>query len=280
MPPKPVNGTVTGVFTGWGPGRFGSESTVCIKFVPKGRSASASIHAPNSNPKSKTPTPASFVTNVAKTLKVGDGVKINYSSLSGKTWMRSLTRIPAPSKSSVPGQDASDKFTFVGARKVRTSKGVRVTVVARKGSKVWSFAAPIEASASSSGSQSDPGAAASSSSSLLDSISQFSSGDIVAIKYNTVNFKFVLSEISPYMMTAEGKVVKASQRIIKRVKHDTAYIRTGKLSMTLIVPKTSRVGGTDAAELAASLQSLGKQEAVFTYYKKKGAMWIDKITPQ
>jgi len=251
-----------------------------MKFVPKGRSASASIHAPNTNPKSKIPTPASFVTNAAKTLKLGDGVKINYSSLSGKTWMRSLTRIPAPSKSSIPGQDSGDKFTFVGARKVRTSTGVKVTVVARKGSKVWSFAAPVQTATSVSGSQSDPGAVVSSSSSLLDSISQFSSGDIVAIKYNTVGFKFVLNSISPYMMTAEGKVVKASQRIIKRVKHDTAYIRTGKLSMTLIVPRTSRVGGTDSAELASTLQSLGKQEAVFTYYRKKGALWIDKITPQ
>ncbi|MDP7289877.1 MAG: hypothetical protein QGH94_17990 [Phycisphaerae bacterium] len=255
---------------------------MCIKFIPKGRSASASIHAPNTNPKSKTPTPASFVTSAAKTLKLGDGVKINYSSLSGKTWMRSLTRIPAPSKSSIPGQDASDKFTFIGARKVRTSKGVRVTIVARKGSKVWSFATQTQASASysGSGSQSDPGAVVSSSSSLSDKISQFSSGDIVAIKYDTVGFKFVINDISPYMMTAEGKLVKAGQRIIKRVKHDTAYIRTGKLSMTLIVPRTSRVGGTDAAELASTLKSLGAQQALFTYYKKKGAMWIDKITPQ
>ena len=277
MPPKPVNGTVTGIFAGWGPGRFGSESTVCIKIVPKGRSSKVSIHAPNTNSKSRVATPASFVTSAARTLKIGDGVKINYSSLSGKTWMRSLTRIPAPSKSDIPGQSTSDKFTFVGARKTRTSAGTKLTVIARKGSQIWTFGTPLQPRVvpGSSGSESDADAVVSSTSSLLDKVSKFSSGDIVALKYDSVGFKFVLNDISPYKMVATGRVVKAKERIIKRVKHDTAYIRTKKLGITLIVPKTS----PDSEQLASTLKSLGKQEASFTYYRQKGMLWIDKISP-
>jgi len=267
---------------GWGPGRFGKESTVCIKFIPKGRSTKASIHAPNTNSKSRTPTPASFVTRAAKTLKLGDKVKIDFSSLSGKTWMRSLTRIDGAS-TSANGQSAADRFTFVGARKVRTSAGLKITVVARKGSNMWSFQVPIQPlkSPSSSLSRSDPNYRETpTSDSLAEKISRCSSGDVISLQYDTVKFGFLLTDINPYMMTASGKLTRMSERIMRGARHDTAYVHTGKMNLRMIVPKTNRPGGPDVAALSSTLKSLVDSDVTVKYYKRKGILWIDEAVSQ
>jgi hypothetical protein len=194
--------------------------------------------------------------------------------------MTGLTRIPAPSKSTISGQSAADRFTFVGARKTRTSAGIRITVLARKGSNLVSFQTPLEPidSSKNSGSRSD--GTYNASESLSDKIAQFSAGDIVALKYNNRGFQFVLSDINPYLMTATGTLTHTTEKIIRRTAHTTAYLRTGKIKIMLVVPQTNRTGGADAATLTSTLKSLGKQEATFTYYKHKGLMWIAQITPR
>jgi len=254
---------------------------MCIKFIPTGRSTKATLVAPNAKANSPVPAPASFVTSAARGLKLGDSVKIGYTTLGKSTWMTSLARLKTAPVSESTGQSVSEQFVFVGAKKVRSSSGLRVTVVARRGSNMWTFQAPFEPAAeaaSGSGSQSDVGAAvASSSRTLSQKIAEFTAGDVVALKYSTDNFKFVLNDISPYKMIAEGTLARTDERILRGKKYKRAFVKTAKINKVFIVPNMNTADGTDVGSLAASLESMTGQKASFTYYKQRGMMWLDSI---
>ncbi|MCP4378395.1 MAG: hypothetical protein GY794_19745 [bacterium] len=264
---------------GWGTGRDLSRSALVLKFVPKGRSTKASIVAPNTS-KKKTPSPPGFVTNVAKNLKLGDVVRIGYSTLYKRTWMTSLAKLNRPAKPGPNGQVSLDQFIFVSARKIRTSAGLRVSVVARKGSNRWSFLTPLEpVITASSGSQSD-GTHESGPRALSDKIAKFTSGDIVALKYDTVNFRFILTDINPYIISAVGTLTRTDKRTIRGAQYKVAFVRLGKINKTLLVPQVNRLGGTTVSKLTSKLEALGDQKAEFAYYKMGGLMLVDGITPQ
>jgi hypothetical protein len=268
---------------GWGAGRYGTQPAVAIKFVPKGRTSKASIVAPNTKASKGKITPASFAKKAAGYLKLGDGVKIGYTTLSGRTWMTSINRLPSSSTSSIAGQALADQFTFVGARTIRTSAGVSVRVMARKGSSMWTFQSPLETveSSSSSGSRSDGTAEYKPSSrTISQKVKEFKAGDIVAMKYDTVSFKFVLTDISPYKMTATGSMSKLGERTIRSSKHSAAFVKTAKTNLVLHIPRVNRPDGKDVLELAATLKSLTGQQATFMYYKVQGTLWLGDVTPK
>ena len=280
MAPKPVKGSVYGTFVGWGAGSDGKSRTVCVQIIPKGRSSKVSLNVPNSSSKSTKATPVGFVTRVAGSLKLGDTVKIGYSSVAKRIWMTSLSRSgrPSKSKSKSPGADqtASEAFVFVGSRKVRTSAGMRVAVLARKGSNMWTFSVPSEPADTKPKSQSYSRSMETSNSapkkppSLAEQTAAFSPGDIVALGYKTVNYKFVLKSIAPYRMSATGRLTRVGKRSVRGVTYDAVFVRTSKQSLSLVVPLT----------LASTLETLKTGQPVnVTYRKQGGVMWLDEITP-
>lgn len=289
VPPKPVKGSCEGTFVGWGTGSDGKSRTVAIQIVPTGKSSKVSLNVPNST-KGKT-SPVSYVAKVADKLKIGDTVKIGYSSLGGQTWMTSLSPGGSSSKSkSRSGGDtaASEAFTFVSSRKVKTSGGMRVSLVARKGSITWTFQLPAEtpaaADAKTSSYNGDEGTADTESdkpATLSAQVAEFKSGDLVALGYKTVNYKFVLESIAPYRMSATGRLLKKGKRGIRGVIYNAVFIRTAKQSLALIVPTTTAAGSkTNAAELASALETIKEgQQVELTYRKQSGVLWLDGITP-
>ena len=259
--------------------------------IPQGRSSTVSLNVPNSSSKSAKATPAGFVAKVADSLKLGDPIRIGYSSLDRRIWMTSLSRSGGASKSkskSAGGdQNASQAFVFVASRKVRTSAGMGVTVLARKGSNMWTFSLPPEAadtkakpephsrSTETSDSESkQPG-------SLSEQVAAFSPGDIVALGYKTVNYKFVLESIRPYQMSDTGRLVRVGKRSVRGVIHDAAFVKTtSNQSLVLIVGTTTGTGSkTNAAALAETLKTLKIGQLVdISYRKQKGVLWLDEIT--
>ena len=269
---------------GWGSGSYGQQQTVAIQIVPKGKYSKVSLNVPNSSPTSKTATPISSVASLANRLKLGDTVKINYSTLGKQTWMTSVARAGGPSKpgskSAGADQTASEAFVFVASRKMRTSAGMRVAVLARKGSNMWTFSVPDEPGDTKakpqpySRSTDTSGSASKEPASLAGQTATFSAGDVVALGYKTVNYKFVLESIAPYKMSATGRLTRVGKRSVRGVMHDAAFVRTtANQSLALVVPVTG------AATLASTLKTLKTGRNVdITYRKQKGVMWLDEIT--
>jgi hypothetical protein len=250
--------------------------------VPKGRSSKVSLNVPNSSSKSSKATPVAFAAKAADSLKLGDTVKIGYSSLGKKIWMTSLSRAAGQlkSKRGSPSidQTAAEAFVFIAARKVRTSAGMRIAVLARKGSNMWTFSVPPEPTKTKpepySRSMETSDSAPKKPPSLSEQAATFAPGDVVALGYKTVNYKFVLESIAPYKMSATGRLLKVGKRSVRGVMHDAAFVRTtSKQSLSLIVPKS---GG--AAALTSTLEELkAGQNVDITYRKQKGIMWLEEI---
>jgi len=289
--PKPVSGSVSGTFVGWGTGSDGKSRTVCIQMIPQGRSSKVSLNVPNTSSKSAKPTPAGFVAKVAGSLKLGDPIRIGYSSLDRRIWMTSLSRSgrasKSKSKSAGGGQNASDAFVFVACRKVRTSAGMGATVLARKGSNMWTFRLPPEPtdtkatpepySRSTETSDSTPERPLT----LSEQAAAFSPGDIVALGYKTVNYKFVLNSIRPYQMSDTGRLMRVGKRSVRGVMHDAAFVKTTtNQSLALLVGTTTGTGSkTYTVALAATLKTLKIGQPVdISYRKQKGVLWLDEIT--
>jgi len=282
--PKPVKGTVYGTFVGWGAGSDGRSRTVCVQMIPKGWSSKVSLNVPNSSSRTAKATPAGFVTKVAVSLKLGDAIQIGYSSLGKKIWMTSLSRAGGPSKSKRSSlsvdQTVPEAFVFVATRKVRTPTGMRVAVLGRKGSNMWTFSVPFKPvdtkakpqpySRSMETSDSAPKKPAT----LAEQIAAFSPGDVVALGYKTVNYKFVLKSIAPYRMSATGRLVRVGERSVRGIMHDAVFVRTtSSQSLALVVPLT------DAPTLGSTLKTLRDgQPVAFKYRRQKGTLWLEAIS--
>jgi hypothetical protein len=330
-PPLSACAKATGIFMGWGKGRFNTETVVAIKFVPAGRSTKALMNAPSITPtKRYRISRDSIDLRVARRLKIGTPVVLHYLSRNGWVWINQMRRAGEPlgpsssevtkSENECPDtmQTPIDKFVFIGAKKVKTSGGLQMSIVARRGSNMWSFEAPFESTvggvpvlnaeidakdnkrsnkrSKKKKSRPDPDETDTDAPDqgepnpetlkpLSVQLSKFKAGDIVAVKYKTntddLNFKFILTGICPYRLSATGAVTRIGTRVIRGKKHDVAYVRSGKLKHVLVVPLKSRPGAkTDATTLAATLKSLGESEATFTYCKLGGIMWIDNIEPK
>ena len=157
---------ITGMFMGWGVGRYRMQPTVAIKFTPKGRSTKAMMNTPSITPNCKTALLDPYDLRVARRLKLGDTIEMDYASYNGWVWMLELHRVGYPrvprsksksrsgskskrkarpkSTSANTPQVPSDKFVFVGAKKVKSSDGLRMDVLVRRGPNMWSFPAPYE----------------------------------------------------------------------------------------------------------------------------------------
>jgi len=160
-------------------------------------------------------------------------------------------------------------------------------VLARKGSNMWTFSLPPEPtdtktkpepySRSTDISDSTPERPLS----LSEQAAAFSPGDIVALDYKTVNFKFVLNSIRPFQLSATGRLVRVGKRSIRSVIHDAAFVKTtSNQSLVLIVGTTTGTGSkTNAAALAETLKTLKiGQQVDISYRKQKGVLWLDEIT--
>jgi len=252
--------------------------------IPKGRSSKVSLNVPNRSSRTAKATPAAFAARAANSIKLGDTIRVGYSSLGKKIWMTSLSRAGGPSKSKRSSlsvdQTVPEAFVFVATRKVRTPTGMRVAVLGRKGSNMWTFSVPFKPvdtkakpqpySRSMETSDSAPKKPAT----LAEQIAAFSPGDVVALGYKTVNYKFVLKSIAPYRMSATGRLVRVGERSVRGIMHDAVFVRTtSNQSLSLVVPLT------DAPTLAPTLKTLKASQPVnIMYRKQRGVMWLEKIT--
>ena len=251
-------------------GDYGKEQTLSIEIVPKGKSSKISLSVPNTSPNSKTAAPVASVARMADSLKLGDTVKVNYSSVDGQTRITSVSRSAGSSKSkrgsSGGYQTASEAFVFVASREVQTSAGMGVAVLARKGLNMWAFSVPSEPKKPVS---------------LADQVAAFSPGDIVAMGYKTVNYQFVLESIGPYRMSDTGLLVRVGKQSVHSIKYDAVFVKTSSnQSLTLLVSATTSTNGkTDATVLAATLKTLRTDQPVdISYHKQGGVLWLDGIT--
>jgi len=294
--PASARSTVTGIFMGWGKGLLRKDRVVAIKFVPKGRATKALMNMPYITPPMSSAAWDSIMHSVAKRLKIGQKIELEYASYNGWVWVLDLKQLDSGGSGSTDSastaQHPVDKFTFIGAKKVKTSGGIKMHIVARRGSNMWRFHAPFEPA-----DEAERGAPKvrktvrpekieverTGPKTLSQTVSQFKSGDVVAIKYDTntdaIDYKFVLTSITPYMETSVGTLTRVGKRTMRGKKYDMAYIRAGKVNKVLTVPLKAREGSnTDPSELLSTLKSLGGAEGVFTYYKKKGVTWLDNVT--
>jgi len=304
--PPSANAKISGMFMGWGKAVQVGKPTVAIRFVPKGRSTKALMNTPSITPNSATFSIDPVDLAVARKLKIGEQIEIRYSSRQGWVWMTEIKRLDPPNANGAGAkpqggdtvmadipQHALDKFTYVGAKKVRSSAGIRMKVVVRRGSNMWSFEAPFEPAGSAglagglapegkkTGAK-EPTAVRSADAPLSEQVDAFKGGDIVAVKYETdpgkIDFKFILRSIRPYKMSAKGILTRVGTRVIRGKKHDVAYVKCGKIKMVLVVPlKGANDLGENAAAISSTLQAIGSSEAVFSYHKQAGITWLNDV---
>ena len=162
-----------------------------------------------------------------------------------------------------------------------------VIVLARKGSNMWTFSLPPEPvdtkpkSQSYSRSSETADSQSNKPAPLSEQVTAFAPGDIVALGYKTVNFKFILESIGPYRMSDTGRLVRVGKRSVRGVMHDAVFVKTTKQSLSLIVPTTTSAGSkTDAKALASTITTFKVcQNVDITYRKQGGVLWLDEITP-
>jgi hypothetical protein len=291
------------VFVGWGSRGSGKRRTLTIQIVPKGKPSKVSITVPNTSSKSADISPVKCVANLADSLKIGDSVKVGYSSLGGRTWVTSLSKIKSSStgtssrnssersksrnssrsKGSSTGtanQDASNAFIFIRFKKRRTSSGIHAAITARRGSLVWTFYLPPEttSSKSKSTSESSDDSQPDKPATLSEQASVFKAGDKVVLGYKTLKYHFVLENIIAYQMFAYGSLVKVSTRNIRGTEHDMAIVKTAEGSLSLVVPLTTNNGG--GKDMSTLLKAINVGQPVEIKYRRQGGiLWLDRIVP-
>jgi len=277
--PKPKKGSVVGTFVGWGRTSDNGASAVSLQIIPKGKSRTFSLIVPNTR-KGKF-SPNSSVSAASSHLKLGGLVRANYSSLAGRTKVTSVSML---------GSGGDGPFTFVGARKSKTSRGRYLTVRARKGSKTWTFKAVLPdeepASARSRSARRRKTAvmarAAEPESGLAGMAATFKAGDLVNIEYSIRNFQFELQDIKACQMSAKGRFIYLGKRKVRGKSYDFVSVRTTRKSLALLVPQVE--GDSESGQavsnpvVMAALKALElKQHVQVSYRRQGGVMWLDRI---
>jgi len=232
--------------------------------------------------------PTASVGRAASNLKLGDTIRVGYSSLAGRTKVTGVSQSGSRTRSKSGEAGGSGSFVFVSSRKTKTSRGSYLTVMARKGSMMWTFKAalpaedPARAYSHSTEKTGIKASASNSDTGLAAQAAAFKPGDIVALDYSTVNFQFVLKGITPFKMSAQGRLVRVGKRTVRGKAHDFALISTPKRSLSLLVPAVEDDDGKIASDpgILAGLTAIKLRQAVqVTYRRQGGVLWLDEITP-
>jgi hypothetical protein len=286
-PTPSVTAKLTGVFVSWTVGRHGKTPCVSIKFIPTGRATSTTMSAPYITPDAQGDVYDTITFRVAKRLKVGDKIEIGYRSFAKRVWLVTLAKLGSSSepkddvKTADTPQTPTDRFVFIGVKKVRTSTGLKISILLRRGSHMLLFPAPFEPAESDDGDE--PGTGSGEPKTISQQAAAFKSGDIVAVKYDTntdaIQFKFVVAAIRPYKMYATGNITRVGKRIMRGKKYEVVYAKAGKTKLVLFVPLVDEDGGKEnATRLSETLKSIGKNKARLTYCRVGGVMWLKKVS--
>jgi len=278
-PVKPVDGEAEGVFVKWSEGKDGGKDALMLTISDAEGKETATLICPNTDKvKGDKMNPDPDIVTVAKTLKIGDEVTVDYTFFKGRTTVRSVTQKKAGS--------AVEPFTFVGVAEVRRGKDKFLGVTARRSDLRWTFLIPNKevSTATMTGPDGKPlgeGTMSAPAPRIVQALGTLRTGDLIDLQYSPDDFRFVLDGLSVSRISGTGKFERLSARLIGSKRHDMALIRVGDRSLPLVVPldPADASAAEKAGGLSARLKALRPWQAVdVTYHREDGISWLDEMT--
>ena len=271
-------------------GTNNSAPTILLNAVPDGTAAPAGFLASNIDDKKAIKgmlNPCTAVSVLVPSLKVGDRLKIDFLFVGETRWITKVTPLAKSVSSASDGGGAAGAgldamaFTVDGVRPLRIGSAAGTGLRVSKGTLGWTFVIRNvpnpDSGAGKPATLSDP--------EMTRRVQQFSAGEQVCIDYETVNYMFVIKDISPAIVSGTARVVSVGEKNvinsklgIQNVSCPQAVVSGVKGTECLLIrPGESAGAGLPAASanLAQTLKGLAKGQVIqYKYYIQGGLRWL------
>jgi len=270
--PKPVRGSATAYFAGWGTHTENGTTRRTISVaIDDARGVQRMILA-NENPGGAY-NPGKHVRKLSETLKIGDAIGFHFLMVSERIFAAGIT-LEKP----LPSEPGAAPFTFIGTKTIRSGGQKVMILTANAGVIPCTFRVAEEV---------DENGRSRPSRKVTDALKQFCRSDLLELEYKTINFQFVLTGVKAARKSDRGMLVKITDRRLKGYKHMVARIKTSKRTMTLTDPEAviklelkNVANPTPDPPVQTTLQSLKPGDYVmFKYRRQRGVYWLDEIYP-
>jgi len=269
---KPVRGTATAYFAGWGTHTENGTTRRTISVaIDDARRVQKMILA-NESPGGSY-NPGKHVKKLSETLKIGDAIGFHFLIVSERIFAAGI-KLTKP----LPSGPGAAPFTLIGTKTVR-SGGQNVTILTANAGVIpctFRVAEEIDANGKSRPSRK-----------VTDALKQFCRSDLLELEYKTINFEFVVTGVKPARKSDRGMLVKITSRKLKGYKHMVARIKTSRRTLTLTDPEAvielelkNVANPAPDPPVQTTLQSLKPGDYVtFKYRRQRGVYWLDEIYP-
>ena len=272
-PPKPVRGSATAYFVGWGTHVENGTAMLTMSVTIDEARRAQRIILPNTDPDGATLNPGKSVKTLAETLRIGDAVGFYYMMVYNRIYATGVTLVKP-----LPSEPGAAPFTLIGSKTVRSGRQNVMIFTANAGVIPCTFRVAEEIDDKG---QSRP------SRKVTDALKQFCRSDLLELEYKTVNFQFVLTGVKAARCSGQGVLTKITDRRLKGYKHMVARIKTSKRTLTLTDPEAvielnlkNVANPSPDPPVQTALKSLEPDDYVkFKYRRQRGVYWLDEITP-
>ena len=270
--PKPVRGSATAYFAGWGTHTENGTTRRTISVaIDDARRVQRMILA-NENP-GGVYNPGKHVKKLSETLKIGDAVGFHFLMVSERIFAAGIT-LEKP----LPSEPGAAPFTLISTKTVR-SGGQKVTILTANAGVIpctFRLAEEVDENGRSRPSRK-----------VTDTLKKFCRGDLLELEYKTINFQFVVTGVKAATRSSQGMLTKITHRKLKGYKHMVARIKTSKRTMTLTDPEAviklelkNVANPPPDPPVQTTLKSLQPGDHVmFKYRRQRGVYWLDEIYP-
>ena len=271
--PKPLRGTTTAYFTGWGTLVEKGTATLTMSVTIDQARRIQRIIIPNRDPKAVKMDPGDHVKKLAETLKIGDAVKFDFLITGNRVYGTNISLYKALSTG--PG---AAPFTFIRSKLIPAGKQKIMTVTATAGVNPCTFRVPEEVD--------DKGRSVPQRK-VADQLKKFCRSDLLDLEYKTVNYHFVLTGVKAARKSDQGRVLKIDKTKIKGYEHMVVSIKTDRRTLRLIDPepiielKLKNVANpAPDPQVQTALKTIKPDDYVmFKYRRQRSVYWLDEIYP-
>jgi hypothetical protein len=264
-------------------GTNNSAPTILLNAVPDGTAAPAGFLASNIDDKKAIKgmlNPCTAVSVLVPSLKVGDRLKIDFLFVDETRWITKVTPLAQVVETAGAGAGKNElTFTVDGVRPLRIGSAAGTGLRVSKGTLGWTFVIRNvpnpNAGAGKPAAVSDP--------EMTRRVQQFSAGEQVCIDYETVDYMFVIKDISPAIVSGTARVVSVGEKNvingklgIQNVSCPQAVVVGVKGTEYLLIRPGESAGLPAAsANLAQTLKGLAKGQVIqYKYYMQGGLRWL------
>jgi len=254
-PPEPEEGVAR--FVDWRIGNDRGRPVLGLTVAAGANRTKYILVVPNKSDKDSGLNPPGDIVDLAKDLKVGNKVRVTYIEDNGLIKVKKLVQ---------EGSDIGEPYVFESYGTARIGGENRMIVRANRDGCSTEFSIPNQAG---------PDGKPVPEPNLAGKVKEYRRSDIVDLKYDCEDYRFILRDVTPFPMSEGGAVVAVQN---KTVGGETCRVLVvsvpTKGTRTLYVP-----AGKDASPaLTATAAGIRpSQAAEFKYFRKGGYCWLTEI---